>query len=164
MLKSQNTISNQNQTEITGEKELPGKIRIYVNKLNSTANVSEQSFGKNQLIKLGKKAVPYLEDYLKNDKRIFVKVQIGFVLEKIKDKSVIPILEKTATSKYIARNKSAIIAIGNIGGDKAVNAIKRLKKKVLKNEMLVQIITEELMSLFDKLYDIVSLILMLNQK
>lgn len=124
--------------------DLSKDIKNYVNKLNSTSPVSDQTFAKNQLIKLGQEAVPYLKEYLKNDKRTYVKVQIALIFGKMKDESLIPILEETAkSSRYPALSKSAVIAIGDISGEKALRSLGNLKITTT-DPMLIKAIDESI--------------------
>lgn len=134
------------KAEDTGAgKKGPGlakDIKNYVNKLNSTSPASDQAFAKNQLIKLGQEAVPYLKEYLKNDKRTYIKVQITLIFGKMKDETLIPVLEETArTGKYPALCRSAITAIGEIGGAAALKSLENLKITI-KDEALIKTIDE----------------------
>lgn len=115
------------------------RVKINVNKLNSTAQLNEQTFGKNQLIKMGKDALPYLHVHIQNDKRTWVRAQIAQVLGSIGDTSSIPVLEKTAKSKYLALNKNCVRALGAIGNAKAIEALDRLKKESSEKKLISSI-------------------------
>jgi hypothetical protein len=107
--------------------DIAQQVKVNVNRLNSTSQMTEQSFGRNRLLALGAKAVPYLTQYLKDDKRTYVRVQIARILGKIGDETAIPSLEESAQSQYNALNKNAITAIGDIGGENGLGSLNRLK-------------------------------------
>lgn len=118
----------QNLTDsASNNQDISQKVKSLVNKLGSTSTSTDQSFAKNQLIKLDKQAVPYLNDSIKNDKRTFTRIQIADVLGKIKDESSVPALAHSAKSPYPVLNKAAVKNLGEIGGPKAASALEQLK-------------------------------------
>jgi HEAT repeat protein len=123
--------------------DIASQVKANVNRLNSTQPITIQSFGKARLIKLGAQAVPYLEDYLANDKRTYVRVQIARILGKIGDVSAIPSLEEAAKSEFNSLNKTAITALGDIGGENALQSLERLNSTTRDQECLQAIMLSE---------------------
>ncbi|MDD5067889.1 MAG: HEAT repeat domain-containing protein, partial [bacterium] len=117
------------------------RITKLVDQLNSTVPVTEQNFARNSLIKMGPSVLPYLEDRIRNDKRTYVRVQIAFLLGRIKDVSSLSVLEETAGSPYYALNKACVLSIGQIGGKKSVDALKRIKERT-KDPNLIKVIKD----------------------
>jgi len=133
--------SDQPQPAGGAPKDLAGRVKLYVNKLGSTAQISDQTFGKNQLVKLGSKAVPHLNDYLLKDKRTYVRIQIARVLGIIKDELAIPSLEAAAASQYPALNKTCVEAIAGIGGRFSEESLSRIESST-KDEAILAAIKE----------------------
>ncbi|MFC1501148.1 HEAT repeat domain-containing protein [Elusimicrobiota bacterium] len=127
----------------TKAKTAESEAAIHIKKLGSTTTPTEQSFAKNKLIKMGDKALPYLEESLLTDKRTYTRIQIAFVIAKIKNESSIDALEKATNTQYSALNQSAVRAIGEIGGKKAIKTLKSLQNSTT-NQMFLNVINEAL--------------------
>lgn len=109
------------------EKDPAKKVKILANKMGSSISMDQQSSARSQLLKMGKAAVPYLNDVVINDNRTYTRIQVANILGKIKDISSIPALEAAATSQYKLLNQTAVKNIALIGTEKAAAALGRIK-------------------------------------
>ena len=110
-----------------GEADPAVKTQNLIDKLGSTGQPTELSSAKSQLVALGKAGLPFLHAAVTNDKRIFVRVQICFVLAKIADPSSVAVLERVARSQFPALNRAAVINLKNIGGTAVVGSLERIR-------------------------------------
>jgi len=126
--------------------DLTKRIKILINKLDSTIPISEQEYAKSELAKIGKDGLQELHKYLLKDKRTYVRVQIAFILGAIKDESSIKFLAEAGKSQYKALTKACVISLGKIGGEKSLEALKKLRK-FTKDEEIIQIIDDNIKKL-----------------
>lgn len=103
------------------------KAKALINKLGSTSPITDQTFAKNQLIKMDKQAVPFLNDAVQNDKRTYTRIQVANILGKMKNESSVPALAGAAKSQYPQLNMAAVKSLGEIGGPKAQAALEQLQ-------------------------------------
>lgn len=127
------------QTKAAEKADVGEKVKGLVNKLSSTSSTSDQSMAKNQLVKMGDQAVPYLNDAVQNDKRTYTRIQIANILGKTKNESSVPALASTAKSPYPQLNIAAVKNLGEIGGPKAQSALEQLQGATKDKDVLKEI-------------------------
>ena len=124
---------------VEDNKAAGDKVKSLMNKLGSSTPVAEQTSAKNQLIKMDKQAVPFINEAVQNDKRTYTRIQLADVLGKMKDESSVPALASTAKSQYPQLNIAAVKSLGQIGGPKSQSALEQLQGATKDKDVMKEI-------------------------
>jgi len=104
--------------------DLEKKILRDIKNLGSHIETNQRAFARNDLIRIGSPAVPFLIRAMESDKYMFVRIESTFILGKIKDKRAVPALvNQLKSSKNANLQKACAIVLVDIGGERASQAV-----------------------------------------
>lgn len=104
--------------------DLEKKILRDIKNLRSHIETNQRAFARNDLIRIGSPAVPFLIKAMGSDKYMFVRIESALILGKIKDKQAVPALvDQLKSSKNANLQKACAITLVDIGGERASQAV-----------------------------------------